>query len=139
VAVDNAGHAYVTGFTYSTNFQATTGGYRSPSLGQADAFVVEFNAAGSGLVYSALVGGPGNDFATGVAIDSAGSVYNSGYTSSVGFPVTSGSVQPSYAGGIQDAFVAKLNPGGSALSYATFLGGMGNDLADGLAADSAVS
>ena len=92
VAVDNAGHAYVTGFTYATNFPATTGGYRSPSLGQADAFVVEFNAAGSGLVYAAMIGGPGNDFATGVAIDSGGSAYISGYTTSVAFPVTLGSV-----------------------------------------------
>ena len=109
VAVDSAGNAYVTGFTNSSNFPATAGGYRSPSLGQADAFVIKVNASGSALVYSALIGGGGSDYATGIAIDPSGSAYIAGYTSSVAFPVTSSGFQKSFGGGLQDAFVAKLN------------------------------
>lgn len=136
VAIDSAGNAYVTGFTYSPDFPLTQAGYRSPSLGQSDVFVTKINAAGSGLVYSALIGGPGNDFGTGVAVDSSGNAYVSGYTSSVAFPVTAGCFQGIYGGGLQDAFVAKLNTAGSALVFATYLGGTGNDLANALAVDS---
>ena len=135
VAVDSTGNAYVTGFTYSSNFPVSGGAYRSPTLGQADAFVLKVNAAGSGIAYSALIGGAGNDFATGIAIDSTGSAYISGYTTSLAFPVTIGSLQPSYGGGIQDAFIAKLNAAGSALVYATYLGGSGNDIANAIAVD----
>jgi hypothetical protein len=95
------------------------------------------NATGSALVYSALIGGAGSDYATGIAIDSLGSAYIAGYTSSVAFPVTSGGFQKSYGGGVQDAFVAKLNSSGSGLIYCTYLGGIGNDVANGIAVDAA--
>jgi hypothetical protein len=137
VAVDPAGNAYVTGFTSSSNFPTAGGAYRSPSLGQTDAFVIKVNAAGSALVYSALIGGAGLDYATGIAIDASGSAYIAGYTSSVAFPVTSGGFQKSYGGGLQDAFVAKLNSSGTALIYCTYLGGAGNDVANGIAVNAA--
>jgi len=95
------------------------------------------NASGSALVYSALIGGPGNDFATGIAIDPSGNAYIAGYTTSVSFPVTSAGFQKSFGGGFQDAFVAKLNPSGSGLIYGTYLGGTGNDVANGIAVDAA--
>ena len=135
VAVDSAGNAYVTGFAYSTDFPTTSGGYRSPSLGLADTFVMKLNPAGTALVYSALIGGAGNDEATGIAIDPSGNAYISGSTNSLAFPVTN-AFQPSYGGGSQDAFVAKLNSTGSTLIYATYLGGTGNDVANGIAVDS---
>jgi predicted lipoprotein with Yx(FWY)xxD motif len=135
VAVDAAGNAYVTGFTNSPDFPVTAGAYRSPSLGQSDAFAIKVNASGSALVYSALIGGTGSDFATGIAIDPAGSAYIAGYTSSVAFPVTSAGLQKSFGGGLQDAFVAKLNPSGSGLIYSTYLGGAGSDVANGIAVD----
>ena len=133
VAVDSAGNAYVTGFTSSSNFPTTNGAYRSQSLGQTDAFVIKVNASGSALVYSALIGGAGLDYATGIAIDASGSTYIAGYTSSVALPVTTSGFQKSYGGGMQDAFVAKLNSGGTALIYCTYLGGTGNDVANGIA------
>src|ERR1035438_3520593 len=137
VAVDSAGNAYVTGFTNSSDFPATAGAYRSPSLGQTDAFAIKVNATGSALVYSALIGGAGLDYATGIAIDPSGSVYIAGYTTSVAFPVTSSGFQKSFGGGLQDAFVAKLNSSGSGLIYCTYLGGAGNDVANGIAVDAA--
>jgi hypothetical protein len=137
VAVDSAGNAYVTGFTNSSDFPATAGAYRSPSLGLADAFAIKVNAAGSALVYSALIGGAGSDYATGIAIDPSGSAYIAGYTSSVAFPVTASGFQKSFGSGFQDAFVAKLNPSGSGLIYCTYLGGAGNDVANGIAVDAA--
>ena len=56
-------------------------------------------------------------------MDGAGSAYVAGYTCSSNFPTTPGAFDTSYNGGYDDAFVAKLNPAGSGLVYATFLGG----------------
>jgi hypothetical protein len=135
VAVDTAGNAYVAGFTYSADFPAT---WRTASPGQEDAFVMKLGPTG-GLLYSTLLGAAGSDFATGIALDAAGNAYVSGYTNSVAFPTTAGAVQRAYAGGVQDAFVVKLNAAGTALLYATYLGGSGNDVAYGIAVDSAGS
>ena len=62
---------------------------------------------------------------SGIAVDSAGNAYVTGVTSSSDFP-TQNPLQPLYKGN-QDAFVAKLNPTGSALVYSTYLGGSGDD------------
>ncbi len=107
VAVDLAGRAHVTGFTESkafpvqSPFQATHGG------GFVDAFVARLSPAGNGLEYSTFLGGTGSDFGNGVALDSAGNAYVTGYTNSTDFP-TQGPFQALHAGGRDDAFVAKL-------------------------------
>jgi hypothetical protein len=87
------------------------------------------------LIYSTYVGGSGSDKATAVAVDASGAAYVAGYTTSASFP-TQNPVQGTYGGGT-DAFVAKLNPSGSSLMYATYLGGSNQDEADGIAVDAA--
>jgi hypothetical protein len=135
IAVDNAGNVYVTGETLSTNFptknplQATFGG-------SEDAFVTKLNSEGSALVYSTYLGGSGSDGGSGIVVDSAGSVYVTGSTTSNDFPVTPGAFQTTPNGG-GDAFVTKINPTGSALVYSTYLGGSGQDWGSGIAVDSA--
>ena len=94
--------------------------------GQADAFVVKLNTAGSGLVYATFLGGSSGDVGNGIAVDWAGNVYVSGYTYSNDFPTTPDAFDTSFNGG-PDAFVVKLNPAGSGLVYATFLGGSDAD------------
>ena len=90
------------------------------------------------LSYSTYLGGGSNDYASSIAIDSAGNAYVAGYTSSTDFP-TVNALQPHYAGGSfvgLDAFVAKLNAAGSALVYSTYLGGSADDYGYGIAVDS---
>ena len=99
-------------------FQTTNGG------GGVDAFVTKLNATGSGLVYSTYLGGTGQNWGNGIAVDSAGNAYVTGLTSSTGFPVTSGAFGT--ASGGWDAFVTKLNTVGGALVYSTYLGGSNN-------------
>jgi Bacterial Ig-like domain (group 3)/Beta-propeller repeat len=143
IAIDRAGNAYITGFTYSTDFPTTPGSVRATcAAGCITAFVAKINAAGSALVYSTYLGGSAIDFGSAIAVDSAGNAYVTGNTYSTDFPVTPGAFQTVCNGGSNcatesDAFVTKLNATGSALVYSTYLGGRDSDSGFGIAVDHA--
>jgi Big-like domain-containing protein/beta-propeller repeat-containing protein/carboxypeptidase family protein/IPT/TIG domain-containing protein len=139
VAVDPSGNVYVAGQTWSSNFplanayDQTFGG----ASGSTDAFVTKLSPTGSSLIYSTYLGGSGNDSneegARAIAVDNAGNAYVVGRTWSSVFPVMN-AYQSLYAGD-SDAFVSKFDAAG-ALTYSTFLGGSGTDVAEGIAVDS---
>ncbi len=129
IAVDGSGNAYITGITPSgwPGFPAVVG----PDLtgnGSTDAFVAKINASGTGLVYCGYIGGSSGDRGYGIAVDPTGAAYVVGETSSApadGFPVLSG---PSLSfGGATEAFVAKVNPSGTALVYCGYIGGQSSE------------
>ncbi len=122
IAVDNAGAAYVTGRTSSANFPVASPVDGTLS-GVTDAFITKFDPSGSGLVYSTYFGGSSSEGSFGIAVDSTGAAHVTGNTSSPDFPVTTGALQQSFVGTSVDAFVAKLNPAGTAFDYSTYLGG----------------
>jgi len=134
IAVDGSGNAYVTGFTYSTNFPTTSGAFQTTLGGVDDAFVTKLNATGTALIYSTYLGGSDEDFGYGLAVDSTGHAYVTGGTRSTNFATTTGAFQTTF-GGYRDAFVAKLNAGGTGLVYSTYLGGNGDDIGNGIALD----
>ncbi len=134
IAVDASGNAYVAGYTTSTNFP-TRNPIQTGNHGGEDGFVAKLSAAGNQLVYSTYIGGVANDNAFGVAVDAAGSTYVAGTTGSANFPLAN-PIQ-AVKQGTTDGFVAKLNPGGSQIAYATFLGGAGSDSVSGIAVDAA--
>jgi len=138
IGVDAAGNAIIAGNTNTTDLPTTPGALRSQGIG---AFVAKVNAGGSALTYLTYLGAanyiltpfanPGN-IVNGLAVDSLGNAFLTGYTTDPAFPATPGSFQPSFS--VQpvspayppppaDAFVAKLNPDGEAMAWATFLGG----------------
>ena len=131
IAVDSKGEAYVTGNAGSFDFpmkaaiQATWGG-------SGDVFVTKLDVAGS-LVYSTYLGGNAIDNGLAIAVDPAFNAYVTGITFSSNFPT----VNPFQAtkGIQQDAFVAKINPAGSAWVYVTYLGGNAVDEGYAIAAD----
>jgi hypothetical protein len=140
IAVDTAGNAYVAGATSSINFPTTAGAFQPTGGGFADAFVTKLNPTGTGLVYSTFLGGnTNNDFGSGIAVDTAGNAYVTGFARSSNFPTTAGAFQPTFGGGFVDAFVTKLDATGSALLYSTYLGGSSNDVGQGIAVDGAGS
>jgi hypothetical protein len=135
IAVDSAGNAYATGSTSSIDFPVTSGGLRTAySGGTRSAYVAKLNPAGSGLIYSTYLAGSTFDGGTGISVDSAGNAYVVGVTQSPDFPIVN-PMQPVF-GGIQDAFLAKLNASGSALIYSTYLGGSNFDSGSAIAVDS---
>jgi hypothetical protein len=97
-------------------------------------FVTKLNAAGTGIVYSTYFGGSFMDRGTAIAVDSSGSAYVTGTTSSTNFITTSGAFRRTTGGGSSDAFVAKISPTG-ALVYSTYLGGNGTDEGNSIGVD----
>jgi len=85
------------------------------------------------LSYVTYLGGSDDDYSCGIAVDSSGNVFVSGSTYSLNFPITNAFRTTS--GGSNEVFVTKINATGTALIYSTYLGGSGNDLAQGLAID----
>jgi hypothetical protein len=136
IAVDNAGNAYVTGFTDDADFPTTAGAFDTTNDGSGDVFVTKLNAAGSGLVYSTFAGGSAVDEALGIVIDSSGNAFVTGRTASPDFPTTTGAYDTTH-GGIFDVFVMKLNAAGSGLLYSTYIGGTSSERAYGIAIDDA--
>ncbi len=85
------------------------------------------------LTYSTYLGGALADEARGLAVDAAGNAYVVGSTVSADFPGTSRGM--TFGG--QDVFVAKLNPSGRAIDWATYIGGTGTDTGTAIAIDAA--
>ena len=137
VAVDDDGHAYITGYTNSTQDSfPVSGGPMQTWSGSEDAFLTKVSANGKELVYSRFLGGLGAERGTAIALDASGNVYLAGSTTSrasSSLPVTVG---PSLElGGLRDALVAKIGPDGSQIIYAGYIGGAADDRATSIAVD----
>jgi len=100
IAVDRFGNAYVTGWTQSANFPPATSTTAPQELigGFYDAFVSKLSADGQTLLYRTFLGGSDLEHGLGIAVDTAGNAYITGWTSSTNFPVVN-PLQRTYAGG----------------------------------------
>src|SRR6266851_9825925 len=89
------------GTTPSTDFPTFSASQPGFGGGTYDAFVTALNPSGTGLIYSTYLGGIGDDFGNGIAIDALPSpnAYVVGSTNSTNFPTTTGTFQPAFAGG----------------------------------------
>lgn len=131
LALDASGNIYVTGATASTPGRGT------------DAFVAKFSSTGT-QVYSTTIGGSANDAGRAIAVDAQGDAYIAGDTESSDFPVTPGAAQTKFGGLVSvfgvgsfgDGFVAKFNPSGATVLFATYWGGSEPDIAYAIAVDS---
>jgi hypothetical protein len=123
MAIDASGNVYMSGNTRSADFPTTAGAFSRTLKGGADSFVLKMNTAGNALLYSTLIGGSGDDIESGLAVDADGNAYIAGTTHSLDFPATPGAFMTTFQGGTTDMFAVKLNPTGSSLIYATYIGG----------------
>jgi beta-propeller repeat-containing protein/HYR domain-containing protein len=145
IAVDAAGDAYLAGSVSSSDFPATAGAFKTAKPGSSnDGFVTKVSSTGVKIYATYLGGDNQGDEARGIAIDSAGNAYVTGFADSFNFPLVN-PINTGHGGGV-DAFVTKLNPAGSSLIYSTRLGGTpgifgggGSDFGNAIAVDSAGS
>jgi hypothetical protein len=149
ITPDYAGNTYVTGYTDSKDLPTTPGAFQktcNTSIAVCDgSFVAKFNSKGSALIYSTYLGGRGtaqySQQGYSIAVDLRGDAFVAGITDAADFPTTPKAFQRVCKPGASnsncnsEAFVVKVNPAGSALLYATYLGGSDFDQAANLALD----
>jgi hypothetical protein len=120
IAVDPSGNAYVTGYTYSSDFPTRYSLQTfnmGSSSGDTDAFVTKLNPAGSALVYSTYLGGSYYDYGYAIAVNKNGNAYVTGYTESGDFPVTGNAFQSFNSNGSNGiTFISKLGIAGTTTS-----------------------
>ncbi len=135
IAVDGDGNVRIVGSTASPDFP-TKNPYQAKLSGTArDVFMTKLAGDGSAILYSSYYGGAAAEEGYAVAVDGAGNWYLAGSTASAALPVKN-AAQAKY-GLLTDAFVAKFSADGKTLTWGTFLGGTGADVARGIALDSA--
>ena len=135
IILDAASNVFITGTTTSANLPTTVGAYDRSLGGPQDVFVSRFNAQGNGLVFSTYLGSSGLDGTLGgIAVDSGGNVYLTGFTESNRYPITAGAWDSAFSGS-NEAFLTKLNPAGAALVYSTFLGGSNQEFGRSVGVD----
>ncbi len=143
ITLDSAGNVYVKGSTFSTDFP-TVKAYQSQCGNdcrsrKGDFFLAKLSPAGDSLLYATYLGG--SDAAAsydGLEANDAGHVYLTGYTRSTDFPTSAGAQQPNFAGGYWDGIVAGFDTtqaGAASLLYASYLGGSGDEIINGLTLD----
>ncbi len=113
IAVDASGNAYVTGS--ATSIPTTPSAFQTRPGAQFDnAFLTKLNPTGSALLYSTFLDGGDNkgSIGNGVAVDTDGNAYLTGFVASYDFPVTPGAFQTTNGGhghGTPNGFVTKFN------------------------------
>jgi len=136
LAVDATGDVVLSGRTLSFDFPIAGAAYDASHDLEEDAFVAKLLADGSDLSWSTYIGGSGYESADAVELDAAGQPIVGGYTASPDFPTTPGTHDPSWNGGLYDAYVLELEADGSDLVWCTYVGGSETDYGNGLALDS---
>jgi uncharacterized protein (TIGR03437 family) len=141
VALDPLGAIYLAG-SAGVNFQTTAGAVQTSNAGGSDAFALKLSGDGARLLYATYVGGRDEDAALAIAVNPGGEAYIAGQTASSDFRITAGAFQSKFGGRVAgenaafgDAFVARLDAGGTNLLYSTYLGGVSPDIAWAIAVD----
>ena len=143
IAVDAAGNAYVTGETSSPDFPVTAGAFQQKLKGTENSFLIVIDPSGN-VVTSTYVGGSGTDTPSSIVVDAAGNIDLAGFTSSLDFPTTAGTMQPSaivppWNNSSPAGFVAQFAPNGISLNWASYVMSSDYRPSDGAALDTGVS
>lgn len=143
IAVDKFGNAYITGRAGGPDFPTVSAIYNY-SGGEfiGDAFITKIRATGKSIVYSTYLGGTNEDTGKGIAVDTAGNVYITGWTYSDDFP-TKKAIDETFNGGgglievegTGDVFVTKIKRTGKGLDFSTYLGGIHDDVGECITVD----
>jgi gliding motility-associated-like protein len=122
IFLDGANNIVVASCTSSSDFPVTAGCFQPTLAGAQDGVVFVLNPTCSTMLHATYIGGAQNDNALGIRIAVNGEFVVTGSTESSGFPVTAGSVNPTYLGGTRDGYVVRLSADLSGMSAGTFFG-----------------
>jgi hypothetical protein len=136
ILIDSSGYVFIIGNTMSTNFPTTSGTFDETFNGEEDVFVMKITPDYSSIVYSTLIGGSDRDLVYDSHLNDDGSIIIAGVTYSNDFPTTSGAFDEDFLSNQCDYFFAKVNPTGTALEFATYVGGTQGDYFLGFDVDS---
>jgi hypothetical protein len=137
IAVDARGIVHLTGYTMSEDFPFTDFAYRTTYAGRGDIFYARADITKPGLdgyLYATFIGGSDTELAYGMTQDAAGILYVTGYTFSDDFPIFDNAIR-SVRAGESDVFLLRIDPsapGSNPITYSTYLGGSGSELAYGI-------
>lgn len=139
IAVDTDGVAYISGYTFSSNFPTAGNAYSTTYSGGADAFLYVLNPANNTLNYSSYIGGEFFEDAKKLLLLPNNVVALTGYTTSDNYPVTQNAYQSVLGSPAGNVFLTVLTlniAGPGALIYSTYFGGTGGDVAYDMRTDS---
>ena len=143
---DAQGNLYSGGIVFGVGYPASPGAFRTTFAGLIDIAIIKYNTNVSGpaaRVWATYLGGSSADFPASLVVNSQGELLVLGTTSSSNYPVTTGALQTTFAGGTfadpygygpdyslpngSDLVITRFNADGSALVGSTYLGGSGNE------------
>ena len=143
---DDLGNMYVGGIVFDIGYPVSLGAFQTTYVGGTginypgtDIAITKFSDDGTQILYSTYIGGTGNENPHSIVCNQNNELYVFGSTSSADFPTLTNSYDNTFNLGTTfqnsvmnyidgtDAFVVKINPGGTNLLGATYIGGSGND------------
>ncbi len=138
IILDSSGNVYTTGFFNSTvDFDPGAGTYDLTSVGAGDIFISKLDSSGN-FIWAKGMGGTSDDLGRGIAVDSSGNVYSTGFfSSSADFDPAAGTFNLNSAG-LNDVFVSELDSSGNFV-WAKGMGGTDEDFGIGIALDSSTN
>ena len=133
LVLDADDNMYLICTAYSTDLP-TVNAFQASLNGTCDAYVFKLNSHGDEILFATYYGGEDVEYAADIEIDASLMVYIAGNTISSELPLQNPFCDTAPGvGGELDGFVAKFNASGSALIYATYLGGKDRDVINDLA------
>ena len=124
IVLDGNYNSYITGTTSSTDFPVTAGAFQTTLHGKSAAFAAKLSADGTSLIYATYMSGTIGESGRQIRVDAYGNAFVLGASHSMDFPVTQGAYQRYNIDTNNTAFLAKLNPTGTGLAYATYVPGV---------------
>ena len=136
IEVDAAGSAYVTGWTFSTDFPVTPGAAQTTfGGGSRDAFAAKLTPDGSAFEYATFIGGSTFEDGSGIGVDAQGRAVVVGTTGSSDFLTTPGALELARPVTTRSAFLTRLSADGSTFEWSALVGGSDRDEARAVALD----
>ncbi len=122
ILLDNNHNVYVVSSTFSSDYPTTSGVFQPSMAGGLDGCITKLNEDLSAVLWSSFIGGTGTDAAYSIVLDSNEDIYISGGTNSTDFHVTSGVINPSFIGGLSDAFIIHISGNGQNILESSYFG-----------------